>query len=183
MSELNPELSFPGAKAIGPRSPVVQGLGWVRDFLSAEPQPDIGSDTAKASGILAGTHLLHLITGCGLLNGQGHHSAAVVLLRPLEDALDCFAAVTLVSGAADEWARRGLRPSDAAKLWTARHPDAMKPETGTLPEYRKYLRGAFANYSHCAYDLCLWDLFLNPKERDPETGTLRGPWSQISPEA
>ncbi len=88
MSELRPELSWPGAKAIGPTSPIIQALGWVRDFLSTEPQPEVGSDAAKSGGILAGTHLLHLITGCGLLNGQGHHSAAVVLLRPLEDALD-----------------------------------------------------------------------------------------------
>lgn len=175
MSELRPGLSLPGAKAIGPSSPIVQTLAWIREFLSAEPHPDIGSEAARSSGILAGTHLLHLITACGLLNGQGYHSAAVVLLRPLEDGLDCFAAVTLISGSADEWACRSLRPSDAAKAWTAQHADAMKPETGTLPEYRKYLRGAFAHYSHCSYDLCLWDLFLNPKEHDPKKGNCRGP--------
>jgi hypothetical protein len=174
MSERRAKLSWPGEKAYGPTSPVVRAVHWIRDFLSAEPQPDIASDAAKSSGILAGTHLLHLIFGCGLLNGQGHHSAAVVLLRPLEDALDCFAAVTLVSGAAERWAGRALRPSEAARLWTAEKAGAFRLETGTLPEYRKYLREAFAGYSHCSYDLCLWDLFMNPKAVDAETGNQRG---------
>ena len=114
MSELRPELSGPGAKAIGPSSPVVQALGWIREFLSAEPHPDIGSDAAKSSGILAGTHLLHLITGCGLLNGQGHHSAAVVLLRPLEDALGAVVEQRTHTGEYHEGSP-GQRVSDPVK--------------------------------------------------------------------
>ena len=43
-----------------------------------------------------------------------------------------------------------------------------------LADYRKTLRGQFADYMHCSYDLCLWDLFFSPRIRDPETSRLSG---------
>lgn len=119
-------------------------------------------------------HLLHLIDGCGLLNGRGFHSAAVALLRPLEDALDCFAAVALVQGAAEQWAERTLKPSDAAKLWTTATADPIAQGATSLADYRRTLRGQFAHYMHCSYDLCLWDLFFSPRAKDPITGNLSG---------
>jgi hypothetical protein len=146
----------------------------IRNFLSVEPSPDIATPSSKSCGLLVGNHLLHLTNACGLLNGSGHHSAAVTLLRPLEDALDCFAAVTMVKGAAERWSSRNLKPSDAAKLWTEAAGDTFSPVNTTLAEYRKTLRGQFAHYMHCSYDLCLWDLFFSPRARDPETGGLSG---------
>jgi hypothetical protein len=111
---------------------------------------------------------------CGLLNGKGFHSAAVTLLRPLEDALDCFAAVTMVNGAAERWSARELKPSEAAKLWTETADDMMPPSITTSSQYRKTLRAQFAHYVHCSYDLCLWDLFFSPCSCDPKTGGLSG---------
>lgn len=174
--KLQPELSLPGAKAVGPSSPVQKALAFVRNFLSLEPTPDIATPASKSSGLLVGNHLLHLISACGLLNGSGLHSAAVTLLRPLEDALDCFAAMTMVKGAAERWSARKLKPSEAAKLWTETADDTFSPINTTLAEYRKTLRGQFAHYMHCSYDLCLWDLFFSPRARDPETGQLSGPY-------
>ena len=172
--KLRPDLSLPGAKAAGPSSPIQQSLALVRNFLALEPTPDIATPSSKSSGLLVGNHLLHLIGACGLLNLSGLHSAAVTLLRPLEDALDCFAAVTMVKGAAERWSQRQLKPSDAAKMWTEIVGETFSPGNSTLAEYRKTLRGQFAHYMHCSYDLCLWDLFFSPSARDPETVQLSG---------
>jgi hypothetical protein len=174
VTDLQPRLSLPGSKAVGPSSPIVQSLALVRELLASEPEPDIGTPSARSAGLLVGNHLLQLIRACGLLNGSGLHSAAVTLFRPLEDALDCFAAVTLVTGAAERWSARDLKPSDAAKLWTGVAPAAMTPTAGTLGDYRKVLRGQFAHYMHCSYDLCLWDLHFSPQDRDPETDSVSG---------
>jgi hypothetical protein len=168
--QLEPAVSTPGALAIGPSSPVQRALALVRAFLATDPEPDLASSATKSCGLLAGNYLLKLLDACGLLNGQGLHSAAVTMLRPLEDALDCFAAVTIVEGAAERWAARNLRPSDAAKAWTAMVPAEMSPTNSTLADYRKTLRGQYAHYTHCSYDLCLWDLFFYPQSRDPHTG-------------
>jgi hypothetical protein len=176
MGDLHPDLSLPGAMAVGPSSPILQSLSLVRTLLASEPEPDIATASSKSCGLLLGDHLLQLVEACGLLNGSGKHSAAVTLLRPLEDALDCFAAVVMVKGAAEDWSARELKPSDAAKLWTAAAPNTMAPNSGTLADYRKTLRGQFAHYSHCSYDLCLWDLFFSPRTRSPETGNLSGPY-------
>lgn len=53
MDKLQPELSPPGAKAVGPSSPVQQALALVRNFLSFEPTPDIATPDSKSSGLLA----------------------------------------------------------------------------------------------------------------------------------
>lgn len=175
MKELIARVSPPGTKAIGPSSPVVQALGWIAKFLAAGPSTNLGTGSDSESALIA-NHLLHLIRGCGLLNGSGFHSAAVSLLRPMEDALDCFAAVALVPGAAEEWRSGRLRPSDAAKKWTAgRVADGFVSDGTSLPEYRRKLRGQFNSYSHCSHELCLWDLYFCPNEKQGSgvvTGTL-----------
>ena len=152
MKPPTPALSLPGEDVIGPSSPVVQCMLILRSFFSDSPVPDLSDDDAKNYGTLLANHLLRLLEGCGMLNIGGLHSAAVALFRPLEDALDCFAAVVNVRGAATKWANGELRPSDAAKLWTA----DLKAMTmvGTVAElsladYRKHFRSAFAKYSHC----------------------------------
>jgi hypothetical protein len=171
---LHARLSIPGAKAIGPQSPVVQALDWIATFFADTPSPDIGAESQYDSALIA-NHLLHLIRGCGLLNGSGFHSAAIALLRPMEDALDCFAAVGLVEGAAAAWKQGNLKPSDAAKKWTGSGAaEKFRPLDTTLPEYRQRLRGQFNPYSHCSRELCLWDLFFNPTARDGTTGSVKG---------
>lgn len=174
MERLKARLSTPGSKAIGPSSPVVQALHWIATFIAGVPLTDIDAESSSESALIA-NHLLHLMRGCGLLNGSGFHSAAVSLLRSMEDALDCFAAVSLVPGAAAEWKRGKLRPSDAAKKWTASNvADKLRPVNISLPEYRKQLRGQFNKYSHCSRELCLWDLYFNPSGKEPATGNVTG---------
>jgi hypothetical protein len=145
----------------------------VEQFFGQYPRPDLDSDRAQADGALVGVHLLHLIRGFGLLNGTGLHSAAVSLLRSLEDALDCFAAVTLIRGAAEAWDDGRLKASDAAKEWTL-VVDDLQPKGMSLADYRKYLRRDFNAYSHCSYALCEWNLFFNPRAKDEGNGKLQG---------
>ncbi len=174
MKPLNARLSPPGAKAIGPSSPVLQALHWITTFFASVPPTDVDAESSSDSALIA-NHLLHLIRGCGLLNGSGFHSAAVTLLRPMEDALDCFAAVSLVRGAGGEWKRGELRPSDAAKRWTTCSlADRFRPLNTSLPEYRKRLRGQFNPYSHCSRELCLWDLYFNPSAGEATGGSVKG---------
>jgi len=173
MKPLRPNLSPPGSDVIGPSSPVVRALMILRGFFSNDPSPDTVGDDAKTCGSLLANHLIRLLEGCGNLNTCGFHSAAVVLFRSLEDALDCFAAITMVPGAASEWRSGTLKPSDAAKKWV-HLMEAVTPNGVSLPEYRKRLRAAFAKYSHCSHDLCLWDLYFQPNERDPNSSSVRG---------
>ena len=152
----------------------MSAIEWIASFVASVPGTDIGGESSSDSALIA-NHLLHLIRGCGLLNGSGFHSAAVALLRPMEGALDCFAAVSQVEGAAAEWKLGNLRPSDAAKKWTSCGlADNFKPLDTSLPEYRKRLRGQFNPYSHCSRELCLWDLYFNPKSRQAASGAVRG---------
>ncbi len=110
-------------------SPVQKALRVLERLFAAAPQPRVPTGTAtRACGELLGRHVLNLVGACGELNLSGSHSAAVTLFRPLEDALDCLAAVTLVAGAADRWLADDLKPSEAAKLWVGRA--SIKPTTG-----------------------------------------------------
>lgn len=170
---MRPGLSAPGAKEIGATSPVQRALRWLESFFSGSPVPDIKTDAARSNGALLATHLLQLINGCGFLNGIGHHSAAVALFRSLEDALDCFGAVVLVKDMAEKWANRKLLPSDAAKTWIPL-VNEMTARGISLSDYRKNLRSMFNNYSHCSCDLCLWNLYFLPCEKNAATvtGTL-----------
>ena len=172
-SQMEPKLSKPGSLAIGPSSPVQHAHTWLQNFFLTNPTPDIGSSAARSNGLLLSTHLLHLLNGCGLLNGAGLHSSAVSLLRSLEDALDCFGAVVLIKGAAEKWADRKLKASDAAKLWVPKVKEITTKDV-SLAEYRKALRSLFNQYSHCSCDLCLWNLFFLPKgiKDGVMTGTL-----------
>ena len=112
---LRPGLSPIGAN-INASSPVRQVVELTRGFFAADPDPDINSSDARSASLLAGAHLLDLVDACALLNAHGLHSAAVTLLSSQEDAIDCFAAVATVPGAAKLWIQRKLRPSEATKL-------------------------------------------------------------------
>ncbi len=87
---------------IEPNSPVRATFRWIESFLISDPCPDLKTDASRSAAILIATHLLHTLQAAGNLNVSGFHSAAVVLFRPLEDALDCFAAVLLVESNAVE---------------------------------------------------------------------------------
>lgn len=168
------ETSPPGSRGYGDDSPVIRTFAWLQRFLESTPKTDLGSPCADSNALLLANHLLHLLKGCGLLNGTGYHSAAVTLFRPMEDALDTYAAVALLAGYAKKWESGKLKASDAAKAWVASHGDIFVSRDKSLSDYRKALRSAFNEYSHCSRPVCLWNLYFNVKKQDPATGKLTG---------
>lgn len=157
-----PDLSHPGELAIGPTSPIQKSLKILHTFFDTQPDTNLASEESKRTSLLIANHLFSLIEACGLLNGSGMHSSAVVLLRSLEDALDVFTAISSVPGAAERWEKHDLKPSDAAKLWVKFRGNPTVSNGKTLSDYRKELRDSFNKYSHASYDLCLWDLYFKP---------------------
>ncbi len=92
----------------------------------------------------------------------------------MEDALDCFAAATLVKGAAEEWEKGDLKASDAAKEWAPVVAGKFIHSQLPLSDYRKYLRRDFNIYSHCTQQLCTWNLLFRPRVKDKVTGKVKG---------
>lgn len=153
-------------------SPFQRLVAILNTLFSRCPQPRVRTEAARASGELLGRHLLNLLGACGELNVTGYHSVAVTLLRPLEDALDLLAAVTMAAGAAERWQAGDLKASEAAKLWVERAPG--RPITGeTFVDYRKRLRSTFNPFSHCAPLVPQWDLFAEAHPIHPELFRLR----------
>lgn len=99
---MKPDLSLPGERAIGRTSPIQRSLDILKDFFDSQPCPNLNGEAPERTSLLISNHLFSLIDACGLLNGSGMHSSAVVLLRSLEDALDVFIAVSSVPGAAEQ---------------------------------------------------------------------------------
>ncbi len=157
-----PDLSQQGELVIGPTSPIQKSLKILHIFFGTQPDTNLASAASKRTSLLIANHLFSLIEACGLLNGSGMHSSAVVLLRSLEDALDVFSAVSSVPGAAERWEKHDLKPSDAAKLWVKFCGNPTVANGKTLSDYRKELRGSFNKYSHASYELCLWNLYFKP---------------------
>lgn len=147
----------------------VQGVITILDNLFSDcPQPRVNTDAARSSGNLLGRHLINLIKACGELNLTGYHSVAITLFRPLEDALDCFAAAATVAGAAERWQHGSLKPSDAAKLWVEKLN--FKPITNeSFSDYRRRLRSTFNPFSHCDPLVPEWNVFI---EKHPDKGDL-----------
>jgi hypothetical protein len=171
-----PRLLPPGALIIGPSSPVQGVLGFIKGFLLDEPHLNSRRPDAELAGAVIANHFLMLFDACGTLNVSGMHSAAVALLRLMEDALDVFVAVTTVDGAAQRWENGTLKPSDAGKAWAAHHGNPQIVDAGgeglSLDEYRKRRRNMLNKYSHGSYDLCAWDLFCHPLPSVPGTAPM-----------
>lgn len=170
---LKPRLLAPGENIVGGSSPVVQALAWVIRFFANDPMPNLGSADVRNPARGLATHLIHLLQGASLLNLSGWHSVSASLLRSMEDALDCFAAVIVVPGAAEKWSAGQLRPSDAAKAWTPLVHEMVAKEV-SLSDYRRLLREKFNDYAHCSPELCAWNLFFLPRGRDTGTGIVTG---------
>lgn len=149
-------------------SPAQGAIAILHSLFKASPQPRVRTKAAKSCGELLGRHVLNLLGACGELNLTGFHSVAITLFRPMEDALDCLAAVTMIAGAAERWQAGKLKPSDAAKLWVERAN--VKPITDeSFSNYRKRLRSTFNPFSHCDPIVPNWDLFL---EQHPAKGGM-----------
>lgn len=167
---MKPKLSKPFELAIGPSSPVQKAVALLREFFSTHPKPEIAD--AQGASQLAANHLLVLLDASGMLNGAGMHSAAIVTLRSLEDALDVFCAISSVPGVAKRWECGQLKPSEAAKLWVERCGNPTISTGQALGDYRKDLRNAFHKYAHASYDVCLWDLYFHPQRSNRTDGAI-----------
>ena len=103
------DLSWPLEDAVDRSSPVQQILKLLRTIIGDTPVPESPTREAYFAAPILATHILHLLEGAGHLNAMGCHSVAVSLFRPLEDALDCLAAVGLVPEAAERWLKDELK--------------------------------------------------------------------------
>lgn len=149
--------------AIGPSSPIRRCLSAVEEIIRQTQIPKAGTAASRSAAAILATHALHCMRGAGMLNGAGHHSAAAALFRPIEDAIDCFAAVSLIEGAAERWQDGKLKASDAAKLWVATTSESFEHDVAhSLDDYRRRIRAQFNDYSHCHPRLAEWNLYLRP---------------------
>jgi hypothetical protein len=149
-------------------SPVQQLIALLNRLFSDMPMPRAKTKASAFSAELLGRHILDLLLACGEVNSHGLYSAAVGFFRPLEEALDYFAAVSLVAGAAEKWLAGKLKePEDAAKLWIGRM--SMSPVTGESSiDYRTRVRKTFHPFSHCDPSLAAWTLIKHEDETDPD---------------
>lgn len=150
-------LQMPYRDLVGEKSPVQQALKLFRSLAHEKPMPNANTIESKSVSALILTHLLGLCDSAGMVNCRGHHSAAITLFRPIEDATDCFAAVASDTDAARKWLEGNLKSSEAAKIWI----DAINLSDGSsLGEYRRTIRHAFNNYSHCTPNQAHWNVYL-----------------------
>lgn len=134
-------------------------LDIVRKILSRGPQPEAQTEEARFCAQAVGLHLIMLIMTTSDANLSGRHSCALALFRAMEDALDCFAAVSLIPEAAERWAEGKLKASQAAKRWEHKIADVKLPNGEKAVDYRKRLRAFFNNFAHCAPCLTEWNLY------------------------
>jgi hypothetical protein len=162
------DLHRPFEGAIGPSSPVLKVIEIVRAIIDDTPIPKANSRESYFAAPLLALHTLHLIEGTGQLNGMGYHSAAVGLFRAIEDALDCFAAICIVPGAAEKWMMGHLKASDAAKSWTTtegrRFRQISQAQPISLSDYRRRLRSQFDKFAHCSLAQTEWNLYVESDE-------------------
>lgn len=134
-------------------------LDAIGDIVSRSPQPDVPSETAKRCAEVIARHLISLIITGSDANIAGRHSVSLSLFRNMEDALDCFAAMALIPGAADKWENGQLKASEAAKLCEHIFADFVLATGQNAPDYRKDLRRYFNQFAHCNPYLTNWDIF------------------------
>ncbi len=161
------------AKPLLPQGSTQEQIDWtasdalqlVGEILHHAPMPLAGRGLARRCAEAIGRHLIFLVHTASDANLGGRHSAALALFRALEDALDCFAAVSLLPGAAEDWAENKLKPSEAAQRWQSHMTEPPTLPTGQpAPDFRKQLRSYFNTVAHCSEPLTRWDLFPEVEE-------------------
>lgn len=153
------QLQLPYQDVVGSESPVQKAIKLLRDIANEKPITIANTEASKSASALILVHLLGLMDAAGLINCRGYHSAAITLFRSMEDALDCFAAVSISNEAAVKWTDGSLKSSDAAKLWI----ENLKIKFNTnfsITEYRKSVRLFLNKYSHCTPNQTHWNLYL-----------------------
>jgi hypothetical protein len=155
-------LQKPYSGVVGASSPVQHVIGLLCKLVDDEPAPRVAG--GRSSALLLATHVVLLLRAAGQLNAAGFHSPAAALFRPIEDALDCFAAVSLVDGCAEAWENGHLKASEAAKKWTENPEDQrnvsfLNANLSTIAEYRKALRLQYNDFAHCHPRLANWNVY------------------------
>ncbi len=150
-------LQAPFSDIVGETSPIQKTIKIFWKLAVEKPETTAGTMESKSSAALILTHLLGLMDTAGFTNCRGFHSAAITLLRAIEDATDCYAAVGVSSDATLRWMAGKLRGSDAAKIWT---PNRRATNIENMGEYRKYIRAFLNNYSHCSPEQTHWNVYL-----------------------
>lgn len=150
------QLQKPFSDIIGEKSPVQKMLKLAWHFAEAKPETVANTIESKSASALILTHLLGLMTSVGMINCRGLHSSAITLLRAIEDATDCFAAVGINGNAAIKWNKGKLKSSDAAKIWTF----DSNSDNANSSEYRKMIRTSLNAYSHCTPEQANWNIYL-----------------------
>lgn len=157
------QLQSPFSDIIGRKSPVQQALKLCWRLINDKPETVSGTKESKSSAVLILTHLLGLMESAGMINCRGWHSSAITLLRAIEDALDCFAAVGISHEAALKWRDGKLKASDAAKIWTVNH---YINENDSMTDYRRMIRSALNTYSHCTPEQVNWNIYLESTQKN-----------------
>jgi hypothetical protein len=142
-------------------------LNTIRQIVSLAPQPKMQSEIARRCAESIGCHLINLIIATSDMNLRGFHSVCLTICRSMEDALDCFAAVTLVPNAAEKWAEGKLKASEAAVVWDSRLQNTTLPTGDKAVDYRRNLRSYFNNFAHCSPYLTDWNLYpdISPDDK------------------
>lgn len=128
-------------------------------IISKRPKPQVDTEVAQFSAYAIANHLIFLILTVSDANVAGRHSAAISLFHNVEDALDCFGAVSLIRGAAEKWANGDLTGNQAAILYEGRFGAVRLPTGEPVIDYRRRLRSHFQQYEHCTPNLIDWDLY------------------------
>lgn len=161
-------LQKPFADVVRGESPVQKmlKLGW--HLAEIKPETFANTDESKDASALILTHLLGLMDSAGMINARGFHSSAITLLRAIEDATDCFAAVGIDGGAAERWNEGKLKSSVAAKIWTSK----LKCDSEKNEGYRKMIRTFLNCYSHCTPAQTNWNIYLEEYAENKATVEL-----------
>lgn len=143
MNSLQP----PFSDIVGESSPVQKTIKMIWEIFANHPLPNNKSIASQSAAEQIVLHLLGTMNSIGMINAAGYHSAAVTLMRSIEDALDCLFAVVQSDINANKWLNGKLKASQAARTWTA---DKVVDQSIPLGDYRKNIRHGLNKYSHCS---------------------------------
>lgn len=93
MNSLQP----PFSDIVGESSPVQKAIKMIWEIFANHPLPNNKSIASQSAAEQIVLHLLGTMNSIGMINAAGYHSAAVTLMRSIEDALDCLFAVFKVT--------------------------------------------------------------------------------------
>ena len=158
MNSLQP----PFSDIVGESSPVQKAIKMIWEIFANHPLPNNKSIASQSAAEQIVLHLLGTMNSIGMINAAGYHSAAVTLMRSIEDALDCLFAVVQSDINANKWLNGELKASQAARTWTA---DKVVDQSIPLGDYRKNIRHGLNKYSHCSPNQTSWNIYRKSDEK------------------